>query len=116
MSSAAPPLRVFEKIASTCCSVRRLERVVLVHVDREHVDRGAHAGRLVAVLGLELVDLLVLHLAAHGAEGRRARDQRRRRGRRALAFDLDLDVGIRLAEIFRPQRHQVVHRVRADCS
>jgi hypothetical protein len=83
---AMPPLRVLLKIASTCCSVSDFDRVVLVDVDREHVDAGRDLGRLVAELLLELVDLLLLHRAAHRAEVRRALDQRGRSRRRALAL------------------------------
>jgi hypothetical protein len=41
MFSAPPPLRLLEKIASTCCRSQALDRVVLVDVHRQRVDRAA---------------------------------------------------------------------------
>ena len=112
--SSPPRLRVLEKIESTCLKRETLDRVVLVGEHGQRVDRHLHLGRLVAVLLLEGVDFLGLHLAAHRAELRGAFDQGRRRGRGTLALDLDVDVRIGLLEALRPQGHQVVERVGAD--
>jgi len=90
------------------------DRVVAVDVDRQHVDAGRQGRRLVAEARLELVDLLLLHLAAHRAEGGRAADQRRRRRRRALALDRDLDIRVDGPEALGPQGHEVVQGVGAD--
>ncbi len=90
------------------------QRVVLVDVDRQRVDRDADLRRLVAERLLELVDLAGLHRAAHRADLGRALDQRRRRGRGALALDLDPHVRVQASEALRPEGHQVVERVGAD--
>jgi len=91
-----------------------LERVVLVHIDRERVVGRPQLRGLIAILGFELVDLGGSHRARHRAELRGTGDQRGRRGGAALALDLDLDVRIHLEEGLGPQRHHVVHRVGAD--
>ena len=49
-----------------------------------------------------------------GPSLRRALDQRRRSRGRTLAFDLNVDARIVLAEPFGPERHQVVERVGTD--
>src|SRR5262249_15701853 len=78
------------------------------------IERRPYSGRLVAERGLELIDLGVLHRARHGAELRRARDERRRSGARALSLHLNLHARVESGESFRPKSHQVIHRIRAD--
>ena len=91
-----------------------LDRIVLVDVDGQAIQGNADPRRLEAVLLLEGVFLLGLHLARHRSKLGRACGQGRRGGRRALPFDLNLDVRIELVERLGPIGHQVVQRVGAD--
>ena len=102
--SAKPLLRVFEKMQSSCASVKPVNGIVLVDVDGQAVQGHVDPRRLEAVLRLEGVFLLGLHLPRHRPKLRRALRQGRRGGGRALALDLNLHVGIQLAESPRPNR------------
>jgi hypothetical protein len=82
IAASAPPARVDEKIASTCCRLRHSIGLSLVHEHAERVDGAAHRGRLVAVAGLEFLDLGAAHRARHRAELGGALDQRGRGGAR----------------------------------
>ena len=66
--SAKPLLRVLEKMPSSCGKRQAVDRVVLVHVDGQAVQRHADPRRLEAMLLLEGVLFLGLHLARHRAE------------------------------------------------
>ena len=87
--------------------------VVLVHEDRERVDSHRNGGRLVAVATFEGSDFRSLHDSAHRAGLSNTRGECRNRGRRALAFDLNLNVGVANLESFSPEGHQIIERVRA---
>ena len=63
---------------------------------------------------LEGIHLGIFHRAGHRPKLRGAFDQGRRSGARALAFDLDFDVGILFAKAFSPEGHEIVERIRAD--
>ena len=91
-----------------------LDRIVLVDVDGQAIQGDADPRRLEAVLLLEGVFLLGLHLARHRPKLGRACGQGRRGGGRSLAFDLNLHVRIELVERLGPIGHQVVQRVGAD--
>ena len=90
------------------------DRIVLVHEHCEGIDGDGDFRGLIAELFLEGVALGALHRAAHRAELGGALDQGRRRGGRALAFDLDVHIRVGFFETLGPKRHQVVQRVRTD--
>ena len=85
-----------------------------MHKHSQCVDRYRDCSRLVAVLVLESLDLIILHLAAHRPHVRGAFRQRGWRSGRAGRLDLDIDVGIEAFELFRPQSHEIRQRVRTD--
>jgi len=90
------------------------DRVVLVHIDGESIDRHRERRRFIFVFPFKGVHLGGFHGPGHRPDLRRAFDQGRRGGAGPFALDLNFDVGILLAEAFRPQRHQIVQRIRAD--
>ena len=94
-----------------------LDRVVLVHVDRERVVGRSSArsacSRTWPRTGRSPSPRISRDIGPNCAVP--AMSAGGRRGR-ALAFDLDLDVRIHLPERLGPERHHVVHRVGADAA
>ncbi len=88
-----------------------LDGVVLVDKDRQGVEGDIEALGLVAEGLLEGVGFLRFHLARHVAELDGPLDECRRRGGGTLALDLDLDLGVELAELLGHEGLELEHGV-----
>ena len=91
-----------------------LDRVVLVHEDRQGINSNRDCGWLVAILLLERLQLDVLHLAAHRAQVSGAFSQCRRCGGGTGSLNLNVHVRVFFFVGFSPQGHQVGQGIGTD--
>ena len=89
------------------------DRVVLVHIDGESIDRHREGRRFIFVFPFKGVHLGGFHGPRHRPDLRRALNQGRWGGAGPFALDLNFDVGILFAKSFSPEGHEIVERIRA---